>query len=94
MSLRRRIARARRRQRSAIDMKRPFVLIGEQETAVNIPGTGAVFLSTVEDVLVVEAVAFSGPNVEHRKAELERICRGAGFADAIDEARRRGRVAA
>jgi hypothetical protein len=70
-----------------------FVLANGDEVAINVPDVGAIFLSRVEDILVIEAVAHSGPGVEVRKAQLEEICRIAGFGDAVDEGLRRRAVA-
>lgn len=72
-----------------LPMDRHFVLVGSNETAVNVPDAGAIFISRFAGLTVVEAVAHSGPGVAARKAILEAACREAGLGEAIDDGRRR-----
>jgi hypothetical protein len=85
--------RIRRQQRRAL-FDREFALVGPDETVLNVPGAGAIFISAAAGYTLVEAVAYSGPGVEVRKARLEAVARAAGLGDAIAAAKRRATEAA
>ncbi len=86
--------RAGARPRADLPWGREFVLVGPEETTINVPGAGAIFISQAGGYTVVEAVAISGPGVATRHAILEATMRAAGLGYAVDDARRRAKEAA
>jgi hypothetical protein len=94
-----RASRERRRQRRAFDQlldEREVVIVRDGETAISIPGVGAIFIShdPASDYTTIEAIALSGPGVAERKAKLDELMREAGLGGLVDERDARARSAA
>lgn len=85
----RRLRMQRRREFEQFLDNRELVIVGERETAVSVPGIGALFISRVDGVTIIEGIAHSGPGVEHRKARLDALMREAGLGHLVDERDRR-----
>ncbi len=90
----RRLRRAGARPRADLPWHREFVMAGPDETVINVPRAGAIFVSLAGGYTVIECAAYSGPGVAERKAILEARVRAAGLGYAVDAAHRRAREAA
>ncbi len=90
----RRFRRAGARPRADLPWHREFVITKDDETVMNVPGAGCIFVSEAGGYTVIEAVAIAGPGVAERHATLEAKMRAAGYGYAVDAAHRRGREAA
>jgi hypothetical protein len=88
--------RLERELRKVLPLDEEFVLVGADEVAVNVPGSGVIFFTQPPELggdLLVESIAHSGPGVAERKLVLEEMLREAGYGKAIDEAKRRREMA-